>query len=161
MRVFMHGRFSTEIEARRRKKKEESCGTRGSSFLSANSSRQHLTERTAFVSRRTKLFGQRKFLRTTGRPPLRLRRQRPRDARNVVPKNDNRLAIPAVVSPVKVPHLDVLHRQSASHFCSVETVQQKKKNNKQVPTLEMMRLSITFYQRVNPFLRLSLIGLKR
>ena len=157
----MHGRFSTEIEARRRKKKEESCGTRGSSFLSANSSRQHLTERTAFVSRRTKLFGQRKFLRTTGRPPLRLRRQRPRDARNVVPKNDNRLAIPAVVSPVKVPHLDVLHRQSASHFCSVETVQQKKKNNKQVPTLEMMRLSITFYQRVNPFLRLSLIGLKR
>lgn len=132
----MHGRFSTEIEARRRKKKEESCGTRGSSFLSANSSRQHLTERTAFVSRRTKLFGQRKFLRTTGRPPLRLRRQRPRDARNVVPKNDNRLAIPAVVSPVKVPHLDVLHRQSASHFCSVETVQQKKKNNKQVPTLD-------------------------
>ena len=157
----MRDRFSTEIEARRRKKKEESCGTRGSSFLSANSSRQHLTERTAFVSRRTKLFGQRKFLRTTGRPPLRLRRQRPRDARNVVPKNDNRLAIPAVVSPVKVPHLDVLHRQSASHFCSVETVQQKKKNNKQVPTLEMMRLSITFYQRVNPFLRLSLIGLKR
>ena len=156
----MRDRFSTEIEARRRKKKEESCGTRGSSFLSANSSRQHLTERTAFVSRRTKLFGQRKFLRTTGRPPLRLRRQRPRDARNVVPKNDNRLAIPAVVSPVKVPHLDVLHRQSASHFCSVEAVQQKK-NNKQVPTLEMMRLSITFYQRVNPFLRLSLIGLKR